>query len=269
MISLLQENKVPIADSTVATTMSLSGMDDRPDAIMVIEEMKESYKNAIGRRKLECPMNAKRQSHIGKIHIIEFGKEGVYIGRNFGENPHYMVDIKFLNDKIVPLCKRWGIPIKRYPKTNMISSSSILCVWQGIRSPSTGGHRQVSQLSRQTVCDEFDNLDFEELYMESNVIDQQSSHYEKDNPSRGARQMHFGYTSNHSLSRVVDEYGNISIRPSLIGGGVPTKWEKRFVSMTKIGDAMFDDDESYVIRETNDKVGLYGDSFRNDRFAGK
>ena len=64
---------------------------------------------------------------------------------------------------------------------------------------------------------------------------------------RGARQMHFGYTSNNSLRRVVDDNSHVSVRPSLIGGCVPPDWEKWFVSMTRIGDAMFEDVQSSEI----------------------
>ena len=59
------------------------------------------------------------------------------------------------------------------------------------------------------------------------------------------------------------------MRPTLIGGCVPLAWEKRFVSMTKIGDAMFEDPESTEIRDKNNTAGLYCDMFRNEQFASK
>ena len=180
--------------------MSPTSLEDRSESVLVIEEMKVSYKNAFGRGKLDGPMNVKRQSHIARVHIMEFGTDGVYIGRNFGENPHYMVDVNRLMEEIIPNCKRWGIPLKMYRKNKRISSSELLCVWQGGLSSSTESPqtRQIAPNSQKTVDDEMKNLGFDELYTESTNF-QEKTYFEKENLSRGARQMHFGYTSTNFL----------------------------------------------------------------------
>ena len=240
------------------------------ETVMVIEEMKHTWKTAAGRGNLDHPINVNRRIHVERVHVVEFSMEGAYIGRNFGENPHYMVDYQSLTRTIIPTCELWGIPVTRYPSKNKIASSNILCIWQSLLSPVEENHEKRNALpsSLDTVQREFINLGFEEMYAASNNT-QHAIHAEKTISSRGAIQEHYGYTSNNSLTRVVDAEGKVSVRPALIGGTVPPEWKTRFVSMTKIGDAMFEDPESSGIRDTAGPGGLYSDSYRNECFASK
>jgi len=241
-------------------------MDEDVDSFFVIEEMKDSWKHAPEKGKLLGPIDSHRVPYIAKVHVICFSSKGVYICKDFGTFPHYMIDRDKFKSQVLDKCNHWTIPTKVYSSKKQLSRSSIMCVWQlGDDVPTsdgdkndTGSQSEVPLLDEESVSKilvELANLDFDSAEVDS-----------VNNKLRGAQQRHFGYTPNHSLKRVNEE-GQASMQPQLIGGEVPPEWESRFVALTRIGSILFEHPTSRCIRDPSNTGELFGDDDRNKRFA--
>jgi hypothetical protein len=202
------------------------------DSFFVIEEMRDSFKTASKRGKLIGPLDVHRRLHIARVHIVGFSSEGVYICRNFGQYPHYMISSDKIQSKVIGPCKEWNIPIKIHSSGKQVSTSDILCIWQMGVEVQVDAEKGIDTDSLNSIKQELDKLGLQDI-----TIDKHKDYGSGDNKGdslRGAQQQHFGYTSNHSLTRI-EEKDKVAARPTLIGGCVPPEWKPRFVSMTKIG----------------------------------
>lgn len=249
------------------------------DSFFVIEEMKKSVDGNYAKvGNLKEPIDSHRRHNIARVHIVGFSSTGVYICRDLGKFPHYMVSRENLQSHVLSKCDRWHIPTKVHSSKKRVSRCSIMCIWQlGDEVCDSTSKDEVDHVDAKETVVLLDQLSIDcmkenlrKLAFDTALADTKgrSTHNKEDltdDRLRGARQSHFGYTSNYSLQRRL-KAGKVSVRPSLIGGEVPDAWKTRFAAMTKIGDDMFYHDTFSKLRPSNGK-GLYDDPGRNVQFA--
>lgn len=260
---------------------------------LVIEELDPKYTHSLMKASLIEPLLRSRRPWIRRVHVIQFSEQGCYVGKNFGRNPHYMVPYDSYEKTIGRRCLLFDIPVVVYPLKKTISHSDLLICFNFGRNkdpqllcPETRfindllvnmkevirstkqGNEIVNKVGVHSVVGLHNNNEsFGGVVEEDNV----SSRVDNDTTSmqdviRGARQVHHGFSSNYSLSRLPKEQGGM-VSPRIMGGYVPLACVPLFVGMTKLGDAMYSHDCSRKLRHDDVSERLYADGRRNDRFA--
>lgn len=220
--------------------MQSTFLTDDNETYLIIEETKASFADSQHKSTLTGPLDAHRVLHIARVHIVCFSTVGCYLSRNLGRFPHYMVTGSMIQSTVIDQCKKWSIPIKIHHSHKEFSTSDCIFIWQlgqeveSITQTTTDHdtgesferekHSMLedkirSQLKQQLLLLGMDDdllVDFD---------DQVCGRHQDKGLGRGAKQLHFGYTSGHSLARA-DHEGEVSVRPQLIGGQVPMQWKK-------------------------------------------
>lgn len=248
--------------------MSSDAMGD--ESCLVVEEISKEYGKSFRSMDLMEPMEKGRIRFIETVHVIWFSDCGVYLGRNFGRFPHYMVLKSRLHDTVLEKCFKWRIPVKQHVSNQQISTSSILCVWQlgrEVVNRTTQCCRGNQELLSQNTLDTEtrDKIRHYVDCLDLNGHDESNGH---SNNCRGAKQEHFGYTSNHALKRCLSYNGSYTAMPCLIGGGVSDLWKTRFATMTNIGKEMYGHPLSLCITQNNSR-DIYDDEERNQLISQK
>jgi hypothetical protein len=91
------------------------------DSFFVIEEMTDLFRKAPKRSKMDGPMDNHRRPYIVRVHIVGFSSKGVYICRDFGNFPHYMIGRDNIQSQVLDKCRDWNKPIKVHYSTKQLS----------------------------------------------------------------------------------------------------------------------------------------------------
>jgi hypothetical protein len=184
---------------------------------LVIEEIKEDYTGSLSRISLTTQLDTTRlRMHVNRIHVVEFSEYGCYLGLNFSRHPHYMITPEILKDELEPKCRRFGIAVRRYPRNKTVTSSNMLVCWNfgigsgpGDQSDETRAVREaIEALNIVGIRREMDLARAAKSTSNSTLIPERHC-------IRGARQRHYGFSSNYSLGRLNKENGKF-VCPILI-----------------------------------------------------
>ena len=270
-------------------------MDEQP--YLVVEEMDPKYRSSLNKLNLKEPLLRSRRRFIIRVHVVQFAEIGCYIGKNFGRNPHYMVSVGEYEVVIRRPCLLFDIPVVFYPSSRTISHTDLLVCFnfrgdcdtshmcpqtkiiykllERIQSETKMGlainQRGTNKKGKTTTENNVRKTKVERNVKSTLHIDQAPccavdlQELEQDE-LRGARQQHFGYSSNYSLSRLPKEQGGL-VSPRIIGGSVTADCIPTFVQMTKLGDAVYSHDCSEKLHQQPDPKRLYDNDNRNTRFA--
>jgi hypothetical protein len=253
---------------------------------LIVEEMDEGYDGSMNKESLKKPLDISRVFAIRKLHVMQFSEYGCYIGRNFGRNPHYQITADQYKNDIVRLCTSFHIPIRRYrPGDTVTSSSLIVCCnfteGQTFESQETEDvhtallNLNITEYDETSVTTGKNKRKGTKDNHDENEEDDVHEYPDRDDLTdrkdaiRGAKQRHFGYSSNYNLGRLEEKDGGY-VTPRLVRKKVPEEWKLRFRSLTALGDAMYKHSASSRIRRTNkthNRDRLYDDDTRNARFA--
>ena len=104
--------------------MTGSRLDEQP--YLVVEELDPKYGWSLKKSSLKEPLLRSRRPYIKRVHVVQFGEFGCYVGKNFGRNPHYMIPFIQYETTIRRPCLLYDIHMVVYPTSKTISHSDLL-----------------------------------------------------------------------------------------------------------------------------------------------
>lgn len=189
---------------------------------LVMEEMMDGYSGSLRKEALRGPFHSSRVHSIVRVHVLQFCEYGCYIGRNFGKNPHYMVAAKDYKKIVEGICKHHGIPIKVYHYGQTVTATDAIVCWN------FGGDNPNPRVVDNDVYSALQALEMDLVYEEMEETFSGKYGKTEEGPcldvTRGAEQVHFGYSSNYNLGRLPASEGGF-VAPKLLGGGVSDVWK--------------------------------------------
>ena len=256
--------------------MTGSRLDEQP--YLVVEELDPKYGWSLNKSSLKEPLLRSRRPYIKRVHVVQFGEFGCYVGKNFGRNPHYMIPFIQYETTIRRPCLLYDIHMVVYPTSKTISHSDLLVCFnfgwgmdtlqmcpqtksifdlvQQIQASSKMGvvpnekaKKRRGQLAASVALEENAG---------SPIIDGTHPQELNQDEIRGARQQHYGYSSNYSLSRLPKDQGGL-VCPRIVGGSVSPDCVPTFVGMTKLADAVYSHDCARKMRKEQGPGRLYDD----------
>ncbi|KAL3918058.1 MAG: hypothetical protein SGILL_004422, partial [Bacillariaceae sp.] len=189
---------------------------------------------------------------IERVHLVEFGEEGCYLGESFGSSPHYGVPVKD-RQEFETAAEHLKIPCKHYPRTSCHTGKAFLQVYNKDANRSVEGMD-----SSNGIQDLLDQIPWEEALLEAI----QNGQF---NLNRNCLQRGFGFTSSQSQKRGKDNHTQPNFKgvgncKGLGEGSLPTRIN---IILSKVAKQLYAMAEDGKVGEK----GIFVDKERNEKWS--
>jgi hypothetical protein len=98
---------------------TVSRLDKQPS--LVVEELDPKYCRSLNKTSLKEPLRRSHRPFIKRVHVVQFGEFGCYVGKIFGRNPHYMIPFEQYEITVQRPCLLFDIVMVVYPMSKTIT----------------------------------------------------------------------------------------------------------------------------------------------------